>query len=184
MPARGTGFSNTLFPSPWHPEHGRTRCPIRLNPTLDGGGDPLGVDSPAEKCLPGCRLRVTPCRLAASIGPATTRTQPTPAALRSGPPEKWWIRIVKPACSAWPRTGARGGARACRPKCVRIFSITGASRIAAMIFSSPPQFGQCSRSSSNTPLSSLAQLSRSLSLGIAPCIVSTFWPARGPKAMR
>ena len=29
-----------------------------------------------------------------------------------------------------------------------------------MIFSSPPQFGQCSRSSSNTRLSSLAQLSR------------------------
>jgi hypothetical protein len=28
---------------------------------------------------------------------------------------------------------------------VRIFSITGVSRIAAMIFSSPPQFGQCSR---------------------------------------
>jgi hypothetical protein len=28
---------------------------------------------------------------------------------------------------------------------VRIFSITGFSRIAAKIFSSPPQFGQCSR---------------------------------------
>ena len=64
------------------------------------------------------------------------------------------------ACSAWPRAGARGGARACRPKCLRIFSITGASRIAAMIFSSPPQFGQCSRSRSNTRLSNLAQLGR------------------------
>ena len=31
---------------------------------------------------------------------------------------------------------------------------------AAMIFSSPPQFGQCSMSRSNTRLSSLAQLSR------------------------
>jgi hypothetical protein len=55
-----------------------------------------------------------------------------------------------------PRAGTRGGARACRPKCVRIFSITGCSRMAAMIFSSPPQFGQCSRSSSNTRLSSRA----------------------------
>ena len=43
------------------------------------------------------------------------------------------------ACSAWPRAGARGGALACRPRCVRIFSITGCSRIAAMILSSPPQ---------------------------------------------
>ena len=64
------------------------------------------------------------------------------------------------ACSACPRAGARGGARACSPGCVRIFSMTGCSRIAAMIFNSPPQFGQCSRSSSNTRLSSRAQLSR------------------------
>jgi len=33
-------------------------------------------------------------------------------------------------------------------------------RIAAMIFSWPPQFGQCAMSISNTRLSSLAQLSR------------------------
>ena len=42
------------------------------------------------------------------------------------------------ACSCDPRAGARGGARACNPRCVRIFSITGCSRIAAMIFSWPP----------------------------------------------
>jgi hypothetical protein len=42
----------------------------------------------------------------------------------------------------------RGGARACRPRCVTLFSMTGSPRIAAMIFSSPPQFGQCSRSTS------------------------------------
>ena len=36
--------------------------------------------------------------------------------------------------------------------------MTGRSRIAAMIFSSPPQFGQCSRSSSKTRLSSRAQI--------------------------
>jgi hypothetical protein len=39
-------------------------------------------------------------------------------------------------------------------------SMTGASRIAAMIFNSPPQFGQCSRSISKTRFSSRAQLSR------------------------
>jgi len=43
---------------------------------------------------------------------------------------------------------------------VRIFSITGCSRIAAMIFSCPSQFGQRSMSISNTRLSSLAQLDR------------------------
>ena len=52
------------------------------------------------------------------------------------------------ACSTCPPAAARGGARACRPRCVRIFSMTGCSRIAAMIFSSPPQFGPCSRSRS------------------------------------
>ena len=35
---------------------------------------------------------------------------------------------------------------ACNPRWVRFFSITGCCRIAAMFFSSPPQFGQCSRS--------------------------------------
>lgn len=58
------------------------------------------------------------------------------------------------------RAGARCGARACNPKCVRLFSITGASRIAALICNSPTQFGQCSRSRSNTRLSNLAQLRR------------------------
>jgi hypothetical protein len=43
---------------------------------------------------------------------------------------------------------------------VRIFSITGCSRIAAMIFSWSLQFGQRSMSISKTRLSSLAQLSR------------------------
>lgn len=57
-----------------------------------------------------------------------------------------------------PRAGVRGGALACNPSCVRMFSIAGCSRIAAMIFSSPPQHGQCSGSISNTRLSSLAQL--------------------------
>ena len=39
-------------------------------------------------------------------------------------------------------------------------SITGASMMAAMIFSSPPQFGPCSRSMAKTRLSSRAQLRR------------------------
>ena len=37
------GFSNALFPSPSHPEHGRTRHPTRLNLSLETGGDLLGL---------------------------------------------------------------------------------------------------------------------------------------------
>ena len=31
------GFSDAIFPSPWRPEHGRTRHPMRLNLSLDAG---------------------------------------------------------------------------------------------------------------------------------------------------
>ena len=49
-----------------------------------------------KSVFPSAVYGLPPCRLAASIGPATTRTQATPAALRAGPPEQWWIGIVKP----------------------------------------------------------------------------------------
>jgi hypothetical protein len=58
------------------------------------------------------------------------------------------------------RAGARGGARADQPRCVRILAITGGSSMAAMIVKGPPHWGQCSRSISNTRLSSRAQLMR------------------------
>jgi hypothetical protein len=79
---------------------------------------------------------------------------------------------VELAGEAADAADALSGARACRPRCVRIFSMTGASRIAAMIFSSPPQFGQCSRSRSKPRLSSSAQaraleLERHLTGGVA-----------------
>ena len=45
-------FLNALFPSPWHPEHGSARRPMRLNLSLNAGGDPLGVDSAVEKHVP------------------------------------------------------------------------------------------------------------------------------------
>ena len=55
-------------------------------------------------------------------------------------------------------TEARGGARAGKPKCVRIFAITWGSTMAVMIFKRPPQQEQ--RSMSNTRLSRQAQLMR------------------------
>ena len=47
--------------------------------------------------------------------------------------------------SCGPRAGARGGARAGSPKCVRILLITAGSSMAAMIFNAPPQCSQCFR---------------------------------------
>ena len=67
------------------------------------------------------------------------------------------------AANSCPASHARplGGGCGSSPRCVRIFSITGRSRMAAMIFSSPlPQFGQCCMSTSKTRLSSRAQLMR------------------------
>jgi len=114
--------------------------------------------------------------------------QPVSAAWGTGPPETCWLEALRPLAAAThglarvaaPRPAGRARAckrepllrrmpaagavirpqSACRPRCVRIFSITGCSRIAAMIFNSPPQFGQCALSISNIRLSSLAQLSR------------------------
>ena len=42
------------------------------------------------------------------------------------------------------RAGERGGARAGKPRCVRILTITARSSMAAIIFSAPPPAGQCS----------------------------------------
>ena len=63
------------------------------------------------------------------------------------------VRLDQVACDVGARAAERGGARAGSPRCSR----TDASRTAAMIFSSPPQFGQCSMSISNTRLSRHAQ---------------------------
>lgn len=85
-----------------------TQRPRRLNLSLGTGCDLLGVDSPAEMRLSGCRLRVTPCRQAVSIGPVATATQPTPAAPRAGTLEQWGIEIVRPpaALDLGPAHGA------------------------------------------------------------------------------
>lgn len=50
------------------------------------------------------------------------------------------VDCAQAACRASSRAGERGSARACRPTSARIFSITGHSRMAAMIYSPP---GSC-----------------------------------------
>jgi hypothetical protein len=69
-----------------------------------------------------------------------------------------WDQVV--ARRSKDRAGRRGGARAGKPRWVRIGAITMGSRRAAMILKAPPQFGQCARSISKTRLSSRAQLMR------------------------
>ena len=58
------------------------------------------------------------------------------------------------------RAGERGAARAGKPRCARIWTITWGSTMAAMIFKCPPQRGQRSMPISNTRLSKHAQLMR------------------------
>ena len=120
--------------------------------------------------------------LSLAFGPLPSVPQPLGRRRPGGPGRRVACTVTvgwpQAPCRAWPRAGTRGGARACRPRCVRIFSITGRSRMAAMILSSPvPQFGQCCISISkaqasaktnlyssyvvaNTRLSSRAQLMR------------------------
>ena len=94
--------------------------------------------APPQTVVLGGRLGVIPCHLAASIGPSNSRAQPTPATplARSSEPSRL------------------GGARACSPKCVRIFSITGCQGTEALAFArhqrssgpltsgDPPQVGR------------------------------------------
>ncbi len=65
------------------------------------------------------------------------------------------------ACATWrSRAGVCGGARAWSTRCVRIRSITGDSRIAAMIFICLRRFARCAESISKTRLSNRAPARR------------------------
>ena len=95
---------------------------------------------------PEVNLELFDCRSRVSgSGQPKPRAQPIPAARAVRRLDRRCLTCAQTVCSAWPRGGERGGARACNSRCARIFSITGCSRIAAMISSSPPQFGQRSR---------------------------------------
>ena len=67
---------------------------------------------------------------------------------------------AKPAQWASRRAGALGGGLGSRPTLIMItiFSVTGRSRMVAMILSSPLPFEQCSRSSYNRRLRKRAAL--------------------------
>ena len=69
-------------------------------------------------------------------------------------PHAWALRALGASVG---RAGERGGARAGKPRCVRILTMTAGSSMAAMILNSPPHCGQCSRSISNTRFSRRAQ---------------------------
>ena len=94
------------------------------------------------------RARTTPltrAEIRASSAPVTALAERYDITVSAA--GKWKLRedLRRPACNCDPRAGARWSARAYSPRCVRIFSITGRSRIAAMMFIEPLQFGQCSK---------------------------------------
>ena len=68
-----------------------------------------------------------------------------------------WTGVAQAKLSSASRgAGARGCARAGKPKCVRIFTTAALSRIAATSLRSPPQSGQRSTSTLNTRRRSVA----------------------------
>jgi hypothetical protein len=81
--------------------------------------------------------------------------------------------------------GDRGGARADKPRDVRILAITVGPTMAAMIFKVPPHWGQCSMSISNTRLSNRAQLMRAGADGggASPCSAEVSWVLTGALGM-
>ncbi len=76
------------------------------------------------------------------------------------------LDAIDPLRASAIRAGARGGARAGKPRCVRILAITAGSSMAAMILKSPPHCGQCAGSMSNTRLSRRARHNRGAQPGI------------------
>ena len=136
-----------------------------------------GID-PSGRAGPGAREVLT---RGVRRAPANPECRPAPQPLESVETLGWrkvrlCVRPGQAACGIAgiagiaARAGERGGGRAGTPGRLRMRSMTGVSRIAAMIFSSPPQFGQCSKSISNTrsivaaPSSSTGRLQTSLSL--------------------
>ena len=91
------------------------------------------------------RVKPTGCAvdMEALIWLTSVWTQPIPATCGAEAAATGWEASWSGRLQRLQRASVRSGARACRPRCVRIFSMIGCSRIAAMIFSPPPQFQRC-----------------------------------------
>ena len=120
-------------------------CPFRLQPDSAGtrrfawssfGLELRSIPSPSASSRnavqhhPGCCWQRSLAR-SFSEGPRGSGGEVSPRLAHPVPGRRLWIQ------PRWPR----------------IFSITGRSRMAATIFSSPPQFGQCCRSNSKRSFS-------------------------------
>ena len=150
-----------------------------INP-LFGGRQP--IRAPSLRC-PSLRSAVAPTRQSpqrSATTPASTAAIGSPAHFPRSPllpgqppprPRRWrrspgWSSWGHPGQSNSPRWGGarhggrRGasGATAFASRWVRIFSITAASSMQAMIRTAPPQVGQVSMSMSNTRLRHCAQV--------------------------
>lgn len=90
--------------------------------------------------LPGAvrsGLRWIPGHHGTFSDPANPRTQPTPAARHCASRGRSRWGSIRPLDAPGHRRAPEGGARAGHPRCVRVFSITGASRCTAMELSRP-----------------------------------------------
>ena len=142
----GIGISNTLFHD------------FAMYRSLPEGAS-------AKKFLPPrCFTKFSPLK-ECDVLPADTDTR---ASGRAGSPALAKVHPVKDQ-AAWNRSTRRarerGGARAGRPRCVRMLTMTAGSSMAAMILRRAPQCEQCSMSISKTRLSKRDQLMRASAPG-------------------
>ena len=140
----GIGFSNGMFPA----------SPGRARPL---GADLLGSFGGVLAWPIACWAAATPppdLRIAWTSGkPArfVTRHRARPASGAAPPRSPGGRAAIRPPAQNL-RAPAPTAVPGPPPRCLRIRSITGASRMAAMILISPPQFGQCLRSISKAKL--------------------------------
>ena len=133
-------------------------APGALESVFEGGCGLLGVDSAAEICppwAPPAGYPWSPARFhrsrELSDAAGRSRTQPNPAARGAGSHERSWLatsgRLRRLSTGRRPRrcTRLQSQVREDLPDHRRF-------QVAAMIFSSPPQFGQCSMSISKAKL--------------------------------
>lgn len=129
-----------------------------------GCGRQRNVQTVRESQPGGVEGRVYPQDDVARSGSPDPRRKPARRPLNPG---RWETEPQCPgsaarhaACGIAARAGERGGGRAGSPRCSRMRTMTAVSRMAAITFSSPPQFEQRCMSISNTRSRSSAQLMR------------------------
>jgi len=90
------GFSNALFPSPWHPEPDRARRLVRFSLFSEAAAVCWALTPSPKIVLRGRRLRFVPGLQVTSTDLANPRSQPTPPARGAGSPVRSRLGGLRP----------------------------------------------------------------------------------------